>query len=134
MAKTEEQVVELMKYPTEQNNMMMMMSQSPGQSPRSKGPAPFLLKTYDLLEEDNYSELLLATNHEGDSYRKSSSIVSWNEEGTGFIVWSPAEFSELMLPKYFKHNNFSSFIRQLNTYVSFITTCFVIRIRYIISF
>lgn len=62
-------------------------------------PAPFLLKTYDLLEEH-------------------SEIVSWNEQGNAFVVWSPAEFSELTLPRYFKHNNFSSFIRQLNTYVS----------------
>lgn len=73
-------------------------------SPRTKNPAPFLCKTYDLLQE-----------RDDDGNKK---IVSWNAQGDGFVVWSPAEFSELMLPKYFKHNNFSSFIRQLNTYVS----------------
>ena len=73
-------------------------------SPRTKNPAPFLCKTYDLLQE-----------RDDDGNKK---IVSWNAQGNGFVVWSPAEFSELMLPKYFKHNNFSSFIRQLNTYVS----------------
>ncbi|GAY34491.1 hypothetical protein CUMW_011740 [Citrus unshiu] len=71
-------------------------------SPRTKNPAPFLCKTYDLLQE-----------RDDDGNKK---IVSWNAQGDGFVVWSPAEFSELMLPKYFKHNNFSSFIRQLNTY------------------
>ncbi|KAI3765035.1 hypothetical protein L2E82_15056 [Cichorium intybus] len=76
-------------------------------SPRTKFPAPFLSKTYDLLEEE-----------EGGDENSSSGrrIVSWNSEGNGFVVWSPAEFSEQMLPRYFKHNNFSSFIRQLNTY------------------
>lgn len=85
----------------------MAATTSSGQSPRTRSPAPFLSKTYDLLEE--------GAAEEGDSGKK---IVSWNAEGSGFIVWSPAEFSELLLPKYFKHNNFSSFIRQLNTYVS----------------
>ncbi|KAL9329337.1 hypothetical protein ACSQ67_004340 [Phaseolus vulgaris] len=73
-----------------------------GQSPRQRCPPPFLLKTYDLLEEGEAEDI--------------TKIVSWNAEGTSFVVWSPAEFSELTLPRYFKHNNFSSFIRQLNTY------------------
>lgn len=75
---------------------------------RTKSPAPFLLKTYDLLEG------VIDTSN-GDGGQR---IVSWNADGTGFVVWSPDEFSEIMLPRYFKHNNFSSFVRQLNTYVS----------------
>ncbi|XP_057764502.1 heat stress transcription factor A-5-like isoform X1 [Salvia miltiorrhiza] len=71
---------------------------------KMKSPAPFVSKTYDLLEA------------EAEERRGGEKIVSWNSEGNGFVVWSPAEFSELMLPNYFKHNNFSSFIRQLNTY------------------
>ncbi|KAI3456269.1 hypothetical protein Pfo_012932 [Paulownia fortunei] len=73
---------------------------------KTNSPAPFLSKTYDLLEAEEEERL-----HSG-----GGRIVSWNLEGNGFVVWAPAEFSELMLPKYFKHKNFSSFIRQLNTY------------------
>ncbi|KDP20962.1 hypothetical protein JCGZ_21433 [Jatropha curcas] len=87
-------------------------SSSGQQSPRTKTPAPFLSKTYDLLEENG--ELGSSAPDFGSNDGKK--IVSWNDEGTGFIVWSPAEFSEFTLPRYFKHNNFSSFIRQLNTY------------------
>ncbi|KAK7319677.1 hypothetical protein RJT34_04400 [Clitoria ternatea] len=74
-----------------------------GQSPRHRCPPPFLLKTYELLEEE-------------EKEKHSTKIVSWNSQGNAFVVWSPAEFSDLTLPRYFKHNNFSSFIRQLNTY------------------
>ncbi|KAL8170795.1 hypothetical protein V2J09_022599 [Rumex salicifolius] len=63
------------------------------------GPAPFLLKTYEMVDDPS-------TNH----------IVSWSPGRTSFVVWNPPEFSRLLLPTYFKHNNFSSFIRQLNTY------------------
>ncbi|XP_010455582.1 PREDICTED: heat stress transcription factor B-2b-like [Camelina sativa] len=69
-----------------------------GDSQRSI-PTPFLTKTYQLVDDPVYDEL-----------------ISWNDDGTSFIVWRPAEFARDLLPKYFKHNNFSSFVRQLNTY------------------
>ncbi|KAK4412939.1 Heat stress transcription factor B-3 [Sesamum alatum] len=60
---------------------------------------PFLLKTYMLVEEPATDE-----------------VISWNGDGTAFVVWQPAEFARDLLPTLFKHSNFSSFVRQLNTY------------------
>ncbi len=64
-------------------------------------PAPFLTKTYYLVDDP-----------------ATDDIVSWGEDNTTFVVWRPPEFARDLLPNYFKHNNFSSFVRQLNTYVS----------------
>ena len=70
------------------------------------GPAPFLLKTYEMVDDS-----------------KTDEIVSWSSNKNSFVVWNPPEFARVLLPTYFKHNNFSSFIRQLNTYVCF-SLCF----------
>lgn len=42
--------------------------------------------------------------------------IKWNEQGTTFIVTNQDKFAREVLPKYFKHSNFTSFIRQLNMY------------------
>ncbi|XP_062183727.1 heat stress transcription factor B-2a-like [Phragmites australis] len=63
------------------------------------GTPPFLTKTYAMVEDPSTDD-----------------TVSWNDTGTAFVVWRPAEFASDLLPKHFKHSNFSSFVRQLNTY------------------
>ncbi|KAI7747307.1 hypothetical protein M8C21_024349 [Ambrosia artemisiifolia] len=62
-------------------------------------PAPFLSKTYSLVDDPTTDD-----------------VISWNESGTTFVVWKTADFAKDLLPNSFKHNNFSSFVRQLNTY------------------
>lgn len=59
----------------------------------------FLLKLYEILENKDYKD-----------------IIHWSEDGKYFIVQNLHDFTEKILPKYYKHNNFSSFIRQLNMY------------------
>ena len=43
-------------------------------------------------------------------------VVCWSTEGTSFLILHEHDFQKEVLPKYFKHDNLCSFIRQLNTY------------------
>lgn len=43
-------------------------------------------------------------------------FIRWNEDGQSFEVIHREQFMKKILPKYFKHNNFASFVRQLNMY------------------
>ncbi|KAF3432090.1 hypothetical protein FNV43_RR26829 [Rhamnella rubrinervis] len=46
----------------------------------------------------------------------TDSIISWSDNDDCFVIWDITQFSVHLLPKYFKHSNFSSFMRQLNIY------------------
>ncbi|XP_077566408.1 heat shock factor protein 4 isoform X2 [Stigmatopora nigra] len=79
------------------------MQESPGAmgvdgSYTSNVPA-FLTKLWTLVEDPD-------TNH----------LICWSATGTSFHVFDQGRFAKEVLPKYFKHNNMASFVRQLNMY------------------
>ena len=59
----------------------------------------FLTKLYDIINDINYKD-----------------IISWNIEGTGIIIKNKKTLCQLVLPKFYNHHNYSSFVRQLNLY------------------
>ncbi|XP_048386610.1 heat shock factor protein 2 isoform X1 [Stegostoma tigrinum] len=63
-------------------------------------PVPaFLTKLWALVEDPDTNE-----------------FICWNQNGHGFLVLDEQRFAKEILPKYFKHNNMASFVRQLNMY------------------
>ncbi len=70
-----------------------------GGGPGGKQQPSFVSKLYSMLEDASISDL-----------------ISWGASGTVFSVANPAEFSRLVLPNWFKHSNWQSFVRQLNMY------------------
>lgn len=58
----------------------------------------FLRKTYDMVDKCD------------------PAIASWSEDGETFVVKDPDKFERTIIPQYFKHSKFSSFVRQLNFY------------------
>ncbi len=45
-----------------------------------------------------------------------SRIIRWNKDGNGIIISDVIKLSKIILPKYYNHHNYSSFVRQLNMY------------------
>lgn len=76
------------------------MGESPHVECHKSVPAPFLIKTYPMVDEPG-------TDH----------IVSWGEDDNTFVVWKPPELARDVIPNYIKRTNLSRFDRQLNTYV-----------------
>ena len=59
----------------------------------------FLFILYDILNESLYQN-----------------IIHWDFKITALIISDINKLCEIILPKYFKHNNYSSFIKQLNNF------------------
>ena len=59
----------------------------------------FLMQLYHILEDKN-----------------NEKIIHWGNDGKYFIIENLYDFSEKILPKYYNHNNYASFVRQLNKY------------------
>lgn len=58
----------------------------------------FLRKTYNMIDTCN------------------PAVASWSRDGKIFIVKNVELFASKVIPQFFKHNNFASFVRQLNFY------------------
>ena len=56
----------------------------------------FIFRTFCILEDESNTE-----------------IVDWSASGSAFVIKDIRKFEEFILPTYFKHSNFSSFVRQV---------------------
>lgn len=46
----------------------------------------------------------------------NTDLIRWSDDGNSFIVLDEDEFARTLIPELFKHNNYASFVRQLNMY------------------
>eukprot|EP00731_Ephydatia_muelleri_P026086 Em0018g186a len=70
-----------------------------GNAINSGGVAVFIAKVWRIVEDAEYQHL-----------------ISWSESGKTVLIHDYSQFSKDVLPQYFKHCNFNSFVRQLNLY------------------
>ncbi|XP_040592292.1 heat shock factor protein 1 isoform X7 [Mesocricetus auratus] len=100
----------------------MDLAVGPGAAGPSNVPA-FLTKLWTLVSDPDTDALIcwspfqgtqhgiLTHRHQADSW-----CTEYSLSGNSFHVFDQGQFAKEVLPKYFKHNNMASFVRQLNMY------------------
>ncbi|CAG8549340.1 43094_t:CDS:2 [Gigaspora margarita] len=90
---------------------------SPENSPNLSLPAPHLRNAPRSPRTGNRSvPAFLNKLYNMVNDPQSNELITWSENGNSFLVKRPQDFAKEVLPRFFKHNNFSSFVRQLNMY------------------
>ncbi|KAK4548415.1 hypothetical protein LTR36_009325 [Oleoguttula mirabilis] len=83
---------------TEQDlDMKVQLAKRDAQGKRKQIP-PFVQKLSSFLDSNN------------------TELIRWSDDGRSFIVLDEDEFARTLIPELFKHNNYASFVRQLNMY------------------
>ena len=78
-----------------------------------KSVPSFLLKTYEMIEV-NFNK---KTQHfyfftlKISKSEENQELICWNNEGKSFVIKNINDFSDKVLANFFKHSNFSSFVR-----------------------
>lgn len=76
-----------------------LLAQRMAQTKRKQIP-PFVQKLSSFLNENT----------------QNTDLIRWSDSGDSFIVVDEDEFAKTLIPELFKHNNYASFVRQLNMY------------------
>ncbi|KAF9571131.1 stress-responsive transcription factor hsf1 [Mortierella alpina] len=45
-----------------------------------------------------------------------NNLIKWSDDGQSFLILNHVEFAKVVLPKFFRHNSFQTYVRQLNMY------------------
>ncbi|KAI9323592.1 hypothetical protein BX666DRAFT_2037059 [Dichotomocladium elegans] len=85
--------------PSVDNNNSIVAENGDCQAPSQRNIPVFLDKLYSMVNDPSTDDM-----------------IHWSEDGTSFIVQGREEFAKVVLPQFYKHNTFASFVRQLNMY------------------
>lgn len=86
-------------YSGANRNQLMITAKKKKEASGPKAKPAFVMKVWSMVNDPENQE-----------------YIRWNDDGLTFQVYHREEFMKSILPKYFKHNNFASFVRQLNMY------------------
>ncbi|KAF2275179.1 uncharacterized protein EI97DRAFT_79584 [Westerdykella ornata] len=127
--------------PAAEMNSGQLVRRNPNQQLAARRPAPWETMNNDLQgdwhhqddEDEELEQKALLAKKEALAKKKTippfvqklssflddnrnSNLIRWSDSGDSFIVIDEDEFARTLIPELFKHNNYASFVRQLNMY------------------